>query len=305
MRKMLAFNMVALALAATQLFAIGEARMTGNVVDTSGKPIPDATITVDATEGHTFHQVFKAAKNGAFAIFLLDGTIHYDFLVAKEGFNSVKENMKLQLAPEKNTRTFTLAPPTQVAAPVAVPKADPSVDAYNAGVELYNDGKIVEAIAKFEEAVAAKPELEQAYHSLTLAYERTKNWKKVISNGTKSLELSGDDSDINVALGEAYEATGDKAKAAEFRKKAPANPAALFNQAARLINAGKDKEAEPLLKEALAADPKMAVGYYELGMLYARSGKNADARTNLSKYLELAPNGKDAATAKEMLSYVK
>ena len=35
------------------------------------------------------------------------------------------------------------------------------------------------------------------------------------------------------------------------------------------------------------------------------AGKNADARTNLQKYLELDPNGKDASTAKEMLNYVK
>ena len=40
------------------------------------------------------------------------------------------------------------------------------------------------------------------------------------------------------------------------------------------------------------------------GPLAARASKNADARTNLNKYLELEPNGKDAATAKEMLKYV-
>ncbi len=40
-------------------------------------------------------------------------------------------------------------------------------------------------------------------------------------------------------------------------------------------------------------------------MLQVRTGKNADAKANLQKYLELEPNGKDAATAKEMLKYVK
>ena len=54
----------------------------------------------------------------------------------------------------------------------------------------------------------------------------------------------------------------------------------------------------------LVAD-KFAQAYYELGMLYVRTQKNADARTNLQKYLELEPTGKDAATAKEMLNYVK
>jgi hypothetical protein len=40
-------------------------------------------------------------------------------------------------------------------------------------------------------------------------------------------------------------------------------------------------------------------------MLDVRLGKNADAKVNLQKYIELDPNGKDAATAKEMLKYVK
>ena len=60
-----------------------------------------------------------------------------------------------------------------------------------------------------------------------------------------------------------------------------------------------------MLKQAVAADEKFAAAYYELGMIYVRAGKNAAARTNLQKYLELDPNGKDAATAKEMLNYVK
>jgi Tfp pilus assembly protein PilF len=79
----------------------------------------------------------------------------------------------------------------------------------------------------------------------------------------------------------------------------------MFNEAARLINTGKDGEAEPLLKGAIAANDKFAQAYYELGMLYVRTQKNADAKTNLQKYLELEPTGKDAATAKEMLNYVK
>jgi Tfp pilus assembly protein PilF len=78
----------------------------------------------------------------------------------------------------------------------------------------------------------------------------------------------------------------------------------LFNEAARLINAGKDAEAEPLLKQAITIDDKMAMAYYELGMVYVRGGKSADAKTNLTKYLELDPKGRDADTAKEMLKYL-
>src|SRR5207247_5763258 len=125
-------------------------------------------------------------------------------------------------------------------------------------------------------------------------YVRTKAYTKAIDAANKAIAVTGEDPDMFSVLADAYTATGQKEKAAEYRKKLPADANALFNEAARLINEGKDNQAEPLLKQAISANDKMAVAYYELGMLYVRASKNADAKTNLQKYLELDPNGKDA-----------
>lgn len=329
MRKYFSLSLVVMAIAAAQLFAIGEARITGKVVDTQGKPVPEAKITVAATEQITFKQTFTADKKGNFAIFLLNGTIKYDFLVEKEGYQGVQEVMKLKLVPEKNEKTFTLGLPSSAAAAVEA-KPDPAIVAYNEGVELLNAEKYEEALAKFKESVQLNPEFATGYKTLVITYAHTKDWKSAIEASAKAVELNPDDEDIAAALAAAYEQTGDKVKAAEFRKKAPANPNILFNEAARLINAGKDTEAEPILKQAIAAteaelgavslsdtegnqttvkatapNAKFAFMYYELGTLYARLGKNADARTYLKKYILLDPNGKDVQTAKEMLKYVQ
>src|SRR5438105_1051182 len=86
-------------------------------------------------------------------------------------------------------------------------------------------------------------------------------------------DKNGDYKDMFGVLAEAYEKSGQKDKAAEYRKKLPADSNSLFNEAARLINEGKDNQAEPLLKQAITANDKMAVAYYELGMLYVRSSK--------------------------------
>jgi Flp pilus assembly protein TadD len=101
-----------------------------------------------------------------------------------------------------------------------------------------------------------------------------------------------------------YTALGDKANAAIAEKKMPANATKLFNEAARLINEGKDSEAETALQRAVTVDEKFSQAWYELGMIHVRSGKSAEAKAELTKYLELDPKGKDAATAKEMLSYL-
>jgi len=179
------------------------------------------------------------------------------------------------------------------------------VAAFNEGATLANQGKDAEALAKFQESVDTRPDLIAGWQALAKVNLRLKKYDKAIEAADKALAADSEDNDMMAVLYEAYNAKGDKVKAAEFKKKLPANAAGLFNEAARAINAGKDKDAEPLLKQAIVADPAMAQAYYELGMLNVRSGKNAEAKTNLLKYLQLQPAGKDAATAKEMLNYVK
>jgi len=307
MRKTLALSVLALMVVAGNAFAIGEARIQGKITDAAThKPIPFAEIIIDAVTGHTVHNEFKADKDGVYRFLILDGTLSYKFTYKAAGYANVEQTMKLTLG-DINTKDVTMAPAgsgaTSAAAPAA--KADPAVAAYNEGAELANAGKVPEAIAKLEEAVTAKPDLTAGYEALAKLYLRNKNYDKAIDRANKSLEIDNDNQDMFTVLTEAYTAKGDKAKAAEYRKKLPADAASMFNDAAHLINSGKDAEAEPLLKSAIAANDKFAAAYYELGMLYVRTQKNADAKTNLQKYLELEPNGKDAATAKEMLNYVK
>jgi tetratricopeptide (TPR) repeat protein len=311
MRRTLALTLMVVLGTAANLFAVGEARINGKVVDAVTKaPIPGATILMTSVKGagRSFHQDYKIDKDGNYAIFVLDGTIKYDIVYSAPGHQSQAFNdVKLKLG-EPNKKDVELAPGTsgetaKAAAPQA--KVDPAVVAYNEGAQLANAGKDDEAIAKMEEAVAAKPELLAAHQALAALYMRKKAYPKAIASANKVLEYDADNADMVALLFDAYTATGDTAKAAEYKKKMPANPSVLFNDAAKLINQQKDAQAEPLLKQAIAADDKFAPAYYELGMIYARAGKNAEAKTNLSKYIELAPNGRDVATAKEMLNYVK
>jgi tetratricopeptide (TPR) repeat protein len=307
MRRTFALFVLALVVVAGNAFAIGEARVQGKITDAAThQPIPFAVIVVDATSGHTVHSEYKADKDGVYRFLVLDGTLNYKFTYKAPGYANVEQTMKLTMG-DLNTKDVTMAPASAAAAstaPVAM-KADPAVVAYNEGAELANAGKDAEAIAKIESAVTAKPDLTAGYEALAKLYIRNKNYDKAIDRANKALEIDSDNQDMFGVLSDAYTAKGDKAKAAEYRKKLPADAAAMFNEAARLINSGKDAEAEPLLKASIAANDKFAPAYYELGMVYVRTQKNADARTNLKKYLELEPNGKDAATAKDMLNYVK
>jgi len=293
---------------ASNAFAGAEARITGKVLDGAKQPVKDAKINVVALSGRTFKQDFPVKADGSYAIFLLDGTIKYKFTYSAPGYQPYIEDMKLKINGEKNEKDVVLNTGSAAAAQnnePAVAKVDTSVAAFNEGAALANTGDNAGAIKKFTQAVTEKPELVAGWEALSKIYLRTKDYKNAIDTANKALALADDEIEMYQVLFEAYTATGDKEKAAAAKAKLPANAPGLFNDAAKLINAGKDGQAEPLLKQAISADASFAPAYYELGMIYVRSGKSADAKANLNKYLELDPNGKDAATAKEMLKYVQ
>ena len=264
------------------------------------------TIQVVSTGSRSFKAEYKAEKDGSYRFLILDATLPYQFTYSAPGYQPFSIPLKLKLG-DATTRDISLVPASGASTPAAAApaKADPAVVAYNEGAALANDGKNVEAIAKMEEAITAKPDFIAGLEGVAKLYLRTKQYDKAIDRANKALAISADETDMYAVLADSYAATGDKVKSAEARKKLPADATSLFNEAAHLINSGKDKDAETLLKQAVAANDKMAPAYYELGMIYVRTQKNADAKANLEKYLELDPNGKDAATAKEMLKYVK
>ena len=302
----LSLSLVMSLFAAGNLFAGAEARLTGKILDSVTKqPITDAAMKLEAVEGKTVKQEQKVKKDGSYTVFLLDGTIRYKFTFSAPGYAPYEETMKLKLG-ETNIRDIFLD--KQGAAVAAAPsagKGDPAVEAYNAGAVLANSGDTAGAMAKFEEAVAAKPDLTAGWMALAKLAAKTKDYPKAINAAKKALEVDDEDTDMWTVLYQSYTATGDKANAAIAEKKLPANASALFNQAARLINEGKDGDAEGVLKQAVGIDDKFAAAWYELGMVYVRTSKNAEAKEALGKYLALEPNGKDAATAKEMLNYIK
>jgi Tfp pilus assembly protein PilF len=53
------------------------------------------------------------------------------------------------------------------------------------------------------------------------------------------------------------------------------------------------------------AKPDFAIAHFWLGMASFNLNKKAAAKEHLEKYLELDPNGAEAATAKEILPLVK
>ena len=85
----------------------------------------------------------------------------------------------------------------------------------------------------------------------------------------------------------------------------PDKPEILYNQAVDLYNKNDFKGAEPILRKILEGAPEYANAHFLLGMSCVNLNKIPDMKKHLGEYLRLEPNGKEAATAKEMLEAFK
>src|SRR5947208_1213800 len=82
-----------------------------------------------------------------------------------------------------------------------------------------------------------------------------------------------------------------------------------YNEGAEKARTGNLEDAAVFFEKVVQiapADPKFAKAHYVLGLTYAKDdAKKAQAKEQLNAFLQLAPNDPDAATAKEMLAYLK
>jgi outer membrane protein assembly factor BamD (BamD/ComL family) len=75
----------------------------------------------------------------------------------------------------------------------------------------------------------------------------------------------------------------------------------IYNKGVEAFNAGKSKEAKAQWLKALEIAPTYAEAHYMLAMVEFGENNLRATKTHLEKYIELAPTGKNAPTAREML----
>jgi tetratricopeptide (TPR) repeat protein len=294
------------------LFAGAQARLKGKVTDAAGTPLEGVTVTLTTPNLKMFKVLLKTDKKGEYGTIVNDATMPYHVRFEKEGFVAVESDKKIPVGDigVVDAKLQSTAEAGAAARGAAGPSpSDQAATVFNEGVDLLNAGNKAGAEAKFLEAVGKNPDLPQGWAALTtLAYGR-KDWAKTLEYGQKALELDPSLTQLYGNLANAAAQSGDKAAAAAWQAKyEEANPdtaESLYNKGVEAYNGKKIKEAEALLTKAVEAKPDFAIAHFWLGMASFNQNKKAAAREHFEKYLELDPNGSEAATAKELLPLVK
>ena len=182
------------------------------------------------------------------------------------------------------------------------------------------DGKYDEAVATLEQAAAQDQTHDIIYGSLADAYIGAKKYPEAETAFDKAIALAPANSkslgSYHTGLALALLRQGKTADGlTECDKSAQIDPTqagqCYFNAGAILTNMGKPDDANVAFDKAIAADPTRAEAYYQKGVnLLAKATLSKDGKMvpapgtveALNKYLQLAPDGKNAQAAKDLLA---
>ncbi len=299
----------------------GNNRLAGFVVDkTTGKPVPNAKVSLRIQKGGKGGPDAAADANGKWAVLgLSSGMWNVDveapgYAVRQIGDVHVSEGqrvppMKIEMEP---------AVVTPAAAPEAAATEEVKIggqvvskdiaDAVEAGNSALGAKNYKDAIAAYEKVSAAMPAFMPIRFALARAYYGAGDLKKAVA-----------------AMGEVYTADpanarnamlyanmlledGQLEKGKGIVDKLPADAVdatALTNIGIVLMNKKQPAAAREYFTKVIETSPKDADGYYYRGLATIQMGKTKEARPDLEKVIELAPDSDQAREAKEYLKSIK
>jgi tetratricopeptide (TPR) repeat protein len=306
---------VLVALAAAPAFA--QPLVRGRVIDATGKPVADATVTFVAQ----FVSLTRNAKTDGKGEFLMVGLPSglYAVTATKEGVGTDKIPANVTQG-QNQPLSLTLRAAAPGGATVAA-SGDSAADAKAAqalqalakmGSDHLNAGRFDDAITAYTEVVTKAPTCSDCFLNLGIAHANKKEWAQAETALKKATELKPDNPQAFTQLASVYNqqrkfdlAAEASAQAAKSSGAAGAggggNAEALYNQGVALFNGGKFPEAKVAFEGATKADPKMALAHYQLGMTALNLGDFNLAVSSLETYLQLDPNGPRAAEVKASL----
>jgi len=302
--------LVALTAMATGVaFAGAQARLRGEVVDSDGNPVADATIVVSCDAMDSYDKQVTVKENGTFSFVILDATRHYRFHVKAPGFIPYEQPFKVPVGSTDNMFTFELKTTQEM---MAVEQAkmleQPGYKELDEGRILLEQGDTEAAIAKFEAAVAAMDDLLPGWIALADLRFRAGDYRAALEHAKRCIELDEEEVKCLAVAANSCKELGDKESQTRYlslyQELNPDDPATLFNQAAEFLNKMDDEHARPLLEVCLEADPEFDKCLFEYGMLLLRSGDMKGAKEHMERYLEAAPDGPEAGTVRETLKYL-
>jgi tetratricopeptide (TPR) repeat protein len=180
---------------------------------------------------------------------------------------------------------------------------------YNEAVALVKAGDHEGAFARFQEAVTIDPQLEEALLGVATQGLHIKRYQEALDAAEAILE---DDPGHEQALRARFNAAlglGDESVLVPAAMGlATVEPIiardALLHLAYNAYDASDMARAKELFGKVLEVDPTQPQTHYVLALIAVNDGATEEAKQHLERFLELAPDSPEAATARDLLDYL-
>ncbi|MEM7352817.1 MAG: tetratricopeptide repeat protein, partial [Acidobacteriota bacterium] len=182
-----------------------------------------------------------------------------------------------------------------------------AIQVFNEGAIANQKGDLNTAIEKFKASLELDPNLAEAHAALGAVYYNQQQYDEALASIGKTLELKPDHLGARRTRFLVHDARNDRTAAdeamASYIEVDASGAAQLLYQRADLdFRAGERALARIALTKVLELDPEMPRAHYTLGLIYS-ADDTAKAKMHFEKFIALAPDDPEVATAKEMLAY--
>ncbi len=271
----------------------GKASLSGKVVDEAGKGVPDAKVTLVLAENNSGFFV-QTKKNGEFEAKNIKAG---EWRLQTEAPNCVVVRQTVQVSDGKNP---------SLSIPV---KRDNSPELLTKADAAFKAGQLDEARTEYLKVLEAHPELTAINRAIAFTYGKEKNNAQALKYLDLSLAGNPDDAVLlQLAAATAIE-LNDPTRAmtyiARIDDSTISDPELLVNTAISMLNRHRSAEAITVLDRVVVRFPEAPDPYFYRGYAKMQASKNAEAKPDLEKYLEMAPEGAQAAQAKQMIASIK
>ena len=285
----------------------GMGRAGGKVVDDqTGQPIEG--VTVKATMPRSANRGPNDSKSNSKGDWAVGGVASGEWALdfVKDGYET--RSISVAISEGGGRRPMEIRLKKKAAPP---PDANAAIKAKLVEAAAKMEAKqYAEARAIYEELAAKHPEVKQFRPLIARTYHGEGNKAAAIEQLRKAVAEDPENLEVKVLLGSTLMEDGKNDEArqvlASVDEAKVTDPAVFLNIGIGLINDKKQADAVAWFDKAIARFPQHPDGYYYRGISYLSLGKTAEAKTDLQKYVTIAPaDAPELATAKKILETIK
>jgi Tfp pilus assembly protein PilF len=299
----------------------GNNRLSGYVVDkNTGKPVPNAKVMLRIQRGGKGGPDVTADANGKWAVLGLNSGV-WNIDVEAPGY-VVRQIGNLQISEGQRIPPMKIEMEPAVVVAAAAPEAPPVeevkiggqvvskdiAEAVEAGNTALTAKNFKDAVASYEKASAALPTFMPIRFALARSYYGAGDLKKAVATMGDVYTADPANSRNAMLYANMLLEDGQLEKGKSIVDKLPADAVdatALTNIGIVLMNKKQPGAARDYFTKVIEANPKDADGYYYRGLATIQAGKAKEAKSDLQKVIELAPDSDQAKEAKEYLKSIK